>query len=630
MATDIDFDTAFWNSITGNTYEMTGDVNVIGGSILDGKKIILAGYTLTIPVSLTFNNYGTLELNSNSGSELIINGELGNESKLLNRGGTITNNNIMINNSNEFNNYLDIINNGTFTNNKELYHDYGTITNNGTFTNNDGGSISNYENIINNGTFISKNGSYFWNYSLLINNGTITTSHPSNIENYSTRTILSNSVIGGAGITNYGNGIYYKPDNTGLIEITDSFTLPVGSSFTVKSGQTLQINSNQTFTNSGAITNGGAITNIGTINNNNSMTNNGTITNESVLNNKDGTITIQTSSSLVNGTSSNAGFIGNSGTITNNGTLDNTNGTILSNDQVSGTAPTDGSGGTGTYYYAGNYSGANEIIPLNNITIPANGYFTINNGNKMRFNSSSTTFTNNGTFHIQPNAMLQPETLNNNHRIINEGVILSYTGQLVSSTSSTFQNNGYIMINLATSIFTFNDLENNGTILSNNVTTKNGTTTDNGNIFEPNGSVIEIDSDFTMPKLDTTYTNMTVIFIVEGGKTLQINSAIILTNNGTIYNNRVGSQIINNGTIINNSSLSNGAYPSNTIVNTNGTILSNQSYDSKISGGTYYYPDSSTGIIDITSDFAFPLPSTFNVPDGKTLNIPNGVHFYIN
>ena len=68
--TNINFNTTFWASSVGadGIYTMTGDVNVIGGSIPTGKKIILEGYTLTIPASLTFNNYGTLELNSNSGS----------------------------------------------------------------------------------------------------------------------------------------------------------------------------------------------------------------------------------------------------------------------------------------------------------------------------------------------------------------------------------------------------------------------------------------------------------------------------------------------------------------------------------------------------------------------------------
>ena len=39
MATDIDFDANFWNSVSGNTYEMTGNVNVTGGSILSGKTL---------------------------------------------------------------------------------------------------------------------------------------------------------------------------------------------------------------------------------------------------------------------------------------------------------------------------------------------------------------------------------------------------------------------------------------------------------------------------------------------------------------------------------------------------------------------------------------------------------------
>ena len=565
--TNINFDANFWNSVSGDTYTLTGDVYATGGEVPSGK-------TLEIPSNYT--------LHINSGVTFVNNGNIDNNYILYNISqGTFINNGTITNNSTFFND-------GTFTNNYNIYNNEGSkVYNAGTFTNN--------YNINNNETARINNSitHTIINNHTITNNGTITNSG----------SILSNSVINnssGTAAPPTGTGTYYYPNNGGTpnqIDITADFTLPVGSSLTIKSGTTLQINASKTFTN------------------------------ESVLNNKDGAITIQTSGSLVNGTSSNAGFIGNSGTITNNGTLNNTNGTILSNDPVSGTAPSGG-----TYYYAGNYSGANEIIPLNDITIPTNGYFTINNGNKMRFNSGSTTFTNNGTFHIQPNAMLQPETLNNNHRIINEGVILSYTGQLVSSTSSTFQNNGYIMINLVGSSFTFHDLENNGTILSNNVTTKNGTTTDNGNIFEPNGTgVIEIDSDFTMPKLNTTNNNMTVFFIIEGGKKLQINSNKTLTNNGTIYNNRVGSQIINNGTIINNSTLSNGAYTSNTIVNTNGTILSNQSYDSKISGGTYYYPgnNGTTNQIDITSNFTLPDSSTFNVPDGKTLQIHGGVTFTV-
>ena len=45
-----------------------------------------------------------------------------------------------------------------------------------------------------------------------------------------------------------GSGTYYKPDNTGLINIPADFTLPASSTFKVPNGKTLKIPNGVTFT----------------------------------------------------------------------------------------------------------------------------------------------------------------------------------------------------------------------------------------------------------------------------------------------------------------------------------------------------------------------------------------------
>ena len=193
MATDINFGPAFWNSITGNTYTLTGNVNVTGGSIPSGKKIIFNGFILTIPTSLTFINEGTLLLDL-SYSKIINNGTVQNNNIITNDSGTITNNvNCFI-----YNNTDGIINNNaSYARIDDAFDNHGTIINENIIVNND----------------------YIFNWKSIRNNGSI----------------LSNSEISGSAPT--GTGAYYKPDNSGTIEITSNFTLPASSTFEVPSGK---------------------------------------------------------------------------------------------------------------------------------------------------------------------------------------------------------------------------------------------------------------------------------------------------------------------------------------------------------------------------------------------------------
>ena len=119
----------------------------------------------------------------------------------------------------------------------------------------------------------------------------------------------------------------------------------------------------------------------------------------------------------------------------------------------------------------------------------------------------------------------------------------------------------------------------------------------------------------SQPDNNTNYIQNLATIINEG--------QITCLKNYEIFNQDDSSLIINNGSIINNAQYA--------INHSYGTILSNEEispyspFQDPDYPSTYYYPDSTTAIINITANLNLPSDSTFNILDDQQLTIGAGV-----
>ena len=294
--------------------KITSDFTLSSGTEFNIKS----GQTLQIDDSVTFTNNGTLTNNDT----IIINQTLVNNNSITNTGNILSNS--VINNSSgtaspptaPSSSGMAGPGPGSEESSSSYYYpinDVITIT--AAFTLSTGSEF-----IVKNGQVLQINSSVtFTNNGTLTNKGTVVSSGEfTNVNGTVTNTdgtILSNSATGGT----VSGGANYQPDAGHVIQLTENFTLPNGTTFDILPWHTLTINGTHTFINSGTLNNDGIISTYKGTLSNGAPPFIGTITNYN-------TIYIATSATLTNGAGStinNKGVITDHGTLTNNGTMTN-------------------------------------------------------------------------------------------------------------------------------------------------------------------------------------------------------------------------------------------------------------------------------------------------------------------
>ena len=276
-------------NISQGTYTVNSNITVDSLSLGEGTILIIqSGVTLTI--TDTIDNGGTIIINSNG----IIN---------INNVGTFNNVSVIINNG-------IIINSGTFNNfdgDEPIFYNFGTIKNDNTIKNNN--------NIIN-----------YIDNSRIDNNGTI-----QSIENGITGkvTITDNAI-------NYGTfdedlNFTESTGGSGSGNVSTALTLPTGDTqeITIASGQKYNLSNNTTYSGTIIIKDGGELTLNHDLTLETSDTNVGTIVVQNggkLIININKTLTLNplpgTHDGLIFGALINEGTITNNGSIVNNNIID--------------------------------------------------------------------------------------------------------------------------------------------------------------------------------------------------------------------------------------------------------------------------------------------------------------------
>ena len=256
---------------------------------------------------------------------------------------------------------FDVVNNGTIEIGTYSLNIFGTLTNNGTLELGDAGSI----------------------YGTLTNNGTLINYSPLDLNSGGELVLNTNGASIPGGTFNWNSGSTLTIGSSGVMTLTSSLTVQIGT--TLKVLGTLNIDAASTLTNnSSLIINSGSliINTLCWLSNYGTVTNNGTLTNDWVLSNYSGGI-VNNSGTLINNSTlgnNDGSTLNNNSTLTCNGTLVNNSGATLNNNStgtINGSGTINQNGGSYTGASGGASAPGNSVGTLSvtgNLNLDNNTY----------------------------------------------------------------------------------------------------------------------------------------------------------------------------------------------------------------------------------------------------------------